>query len=181
MGHSISSLDPGDFLRSPSPPLRDSSYAWQYCSMAWRVDQVAIAVEISLDGVRRWDDEELLRSHRLPSSERNFHREDVLLFGRCDLVAQGSGPRRLWWPFMGSPASREHVRRMRIRLAALRRHEAARDPATGKSALAVAAGQDSGRKREGDRAWGLEWALKRWYPITEHEKDSRGNGSDASE
>ena len=41
---------------------------------------------------------------------------------------------------MGSPAERERVRRLRIRLAALRRHEAARDPATGKSTLAVAAG-----------------------------------------
>lgn len=68
---------------------------------------------------------------------------------------------------MGSPAERERVRRLRIRLAALRRHAAARDPATGKSSLAVAAGQASGRRREGDRAWGLEWALRRWYPTQE--------------
>ena len=65
---------------------------------------------------------------------------------------------------MASRAHREHVRRMRIRLAALRRHQAARDPLTGKSSLAVAAGQASGRQREGDRAWGLESALRRWYP-----------------
>ncbi len=65
---------------------------------------------------------------------------------------------------MSSPDSREHIRRLRIRLAALRRHADARDPFTGKSALAVAAGQASGRQREGDRAWGLESALKRWHP-----------------
>jgi len=64
---------------------------------------------------------------------------------------------------MSSPAEREGVRRLRIRLAALRRHAAARDPLTGKSELAVAAGRSSGRQRQGDRAWGLEWALKRWH------------------
>ena len=40
--------------------------------------------------------------------------------------------------------SREHVRRLRIRQAALERHQAARDPATGRSLLAVAAGKASG-------------------------------------
>ncbi len=60
--------------------------------------------------------------------------------------------------------SREHVRRLRIRKAALERHKAARDPATGKSALAVAAGQASGIRREGDSAWGLGMSLRRWYP-----------------
>ena len=80
------------------------------------------------------------------------------------LVDQGPRRQRMSWRVMGSPASREHVRRMRIKLAAIRRHEAARDPATGKSTLAVAAGQASGRKREGDRVWGLENALKRWHP-----------------
>ncbi len=65
---------------------------------------------------------------------------------------------------MVSPGSREHIRRMRIRLAALRRHEAARDPVSGKSSLAVKAGIISGQKRKGDRAWGLQNALKRWYP-----------------
>lgn len=73
---------------------------------------------------------------------------------------------------MSSPNSREHVRRLRIRLAALRRHEAARDPTTGKSALAVAAGRASARQREGDRAWGLESALKRWYPSDRHDGGS---------
>jgi hypothetical protein len=53
---------------------------------------------------------------------------------------------------------------MRIRLAALRRHEAARDPVSGKSSLAVKAGKISGKQRKGDRAWGLENALNRWYP-----------------
>ena len=65
---------------------------------------------------------------------------------------------------MSTPESREHVRRMRIRLAALRRHEAARDPHSGKSTLAVAAGQASGKRREGDKAWALEMALRRWHP-----------------
>ncbi len=63
-----------------------------------------------------------------------------------------------------SPSRREHIRRMRIRLAALRRHETARDPETGKSSLAVAAGKASGRRRKGDRVWGLQNALHRWYP-----------------
>ena len=72
---------------------------------------------------------------------------------------------------MSSATERERVRRLRIRLAALRRHEAARDPITGKSDLAVAAGQASGRKREGDRVWGLESALKRWHPKTYEKAD----------
>ena len=46
---------------------------------------------------------------------------------------------------MATPSDRERVRRMRIRLAALRRHAAARDPFTGKSELAVTAGKSSGR------------------------------------
>ena len=74
---------------------------------------------------------------------------------------------------MSSPASREKVRRLRIRLAALRRHQAARDPLTGKSTLAVAAGQVSGRQREGDRVWGLEWALKRWHPSEQPKQEDQ--------
>ncbi len=66
---------------------------------------------------------------------------------------------------MATPADREHVRRMRIRLAALKRHAAARNQNTGKSALAVAAGKASGRTREGDRAFGLELALRRWHNV----------------
>ena len=63
------------------------------------------------------------------------------------------------------PKDRERLRRYRIRLSALKRHAAARDPLNGgKSALAVRAGKSSGLKREGDRAWGLELALRRWYP-----------------
>ena len=64
---------------------------------------------------------------------------------------------------MGTPADRERVRRMRIRLAALKRHAAAKGP-DGKSELAVSAGKASGRQREGDHAFGLELALRRWYP-----------------
>lgn len=59
---------------------------------------------------------------------------------------------------------REHIRRLRIRLAALKRHALARDPYTGKSLLAVAAGKASGIQREGDSVWGLEMALRRWDP-----------------
>ena len=69
-------------------------------------------------------------------------------------------------------SKREHIRRMRIRLAALRRHAAARDPSTGRSLLAVAAGRASAIRREGDRAWGLEMALKRWAP--HHSDDDIG-------
>jgi len=59
---------------------------------------------------------------------------------------------------------REKKRRLRIKLAALKRHASARDPYTGKSLLAVAAGKASGIQREGDRVWGLEMALRRWDP-----------------
>ena len=78
---------------------------------------------------------------------------------------------------MSSPAERERVRRLRIRLAALRRHAAARDPSTGKSTIAVAAGQASGREREGDRAWGLEWALKRWHPKLSETQNGKEAGN----
>ena len=60
-------------------------------------------------------------------------------------------------------ADRERVRRLRLRLAALKRHAAARGE-DGKSTLAVAAGKASGIHREGNKAWGLELALRRWYP-----------------
>ena len=65
----------------------------------------------------------------------------------------------------GDPPStdRERARRFRLRLAALKRHAAARGE-DGKSALAVAAGKASGASREADTAWGLELALRRWYP-----------------
>jgi len=62
-----------------------------------------------------------------------------------------------------TPEQREHVRRLKIRLAALKRHAKAKDPQTGKSELAVAAGRASGRTREGDKAFGLDLALKRWH------------------
>ena len=63
---------------------------------------------------------------------------------------------------MSTPEQREHARRLKLRLAALKRHAAARGP-DGRSELAVAAGKASARQRDGDRAWGLEMALKRWY------------------
>ena len=64
---------------------------------------------------------------------------------------------------MATPPDRERVRRMRIRLAALRRHAAAREP-DGKSELAVAAGKKSVATREGVRVFGLELALRWWHP-----------------
>ena len=99
-----------------------------------------------------------------PAANEDSNEKTCCYLWGCGLLAQAPRLQRICWPIMGSPASREHVRRLRIRLAALRRQEAARDPTTGKSALAVAAGQASARNREGDRAWGLELALKRWYP-----------------
>jgi hypothetical protein len=64
---------------------------------------------------------------------------------------------------------REHLRRLRIRLAALKRHAAARDPATGKSTLAVDAGRASAKVSEGHRAWGLGLAIKRWHQRDGHQ------------
>ena len=63
-----------------------------------------------------------------------------------------------------NPDQREHVRRLKIRAAALERHQRLRDPHTGKSALAVSAGKRSGQQRQGDRAWAVRMAIKRWYP-----------------
>lgn len=71
---------------------------------------------------------------------------------------------------------REHARRLKIRAAALERHRAARDPDTGKSSLAVSAGQRSGLARQGDRAWAIRMAIKRWYPLDTSEGD-KGRGS----
>lgn len=59
---------------------------------------------------------------------------------------------------------REHGRRLKIRLSALKRHAAARDPLTGKSTLAQEAGRASARARVGDKVFGLELALRRWHP-----------------
>ena len=49
-------------------------------SMVLRINQVANAFEVSPDTVRRWADKGILRSHRLPSGERRFRREDVFMF-----------------------------------------------------------------------------------------------------
>ena len=57
---------------------------------------------------------------------------------------------------------RERGRRLKIRLAALRRHAAARG-ADGKSTIAVEAGKASARQREGNQAWGLDLAIRRWH------------------
>ena len=64
---------------------------------------------------------------------------------------------------MNNTERQERRRRLKLRLAALKRHKAARGP-DGKSKLAVSAGKASARCRKDDRAWGLELALKRWYP-----------------
>ena len=65
----------------------------------------------------------------------------------------------------------QRIANMRRRAAALERHAAARDPLTGKSKLAVAAGRLGGRKTA-DRlgcpsAWGLRMALRQHYGVEE--------------
>ncbi len=62
----------------------------------------------------------------------------------------------------------ERIRRMRLRLAALRRHAEAKDPTTGKSRLAQAGGRKAGQKAV-ERAGcgtilGLSLAMARWHP-----------------
>lgn len=51
----------------------------------------------------------------------------------------------------------------------LERHARARDPATGKSVIAVRAGQKGGRvtadKIGSPSAWGLRMSLKRWHGV----------------
>ena len=49
-------------------------------SMVLRIDQVARTLEVFPDTVRRWADTGILRSHRLPSGECRFRREDVFMF-----------------------------------------------------------------------------------------------------
>ena len=49
-------------------------------SMALIINQVARTLEVFPDTVRRWADKGILRSHRLPSGERRFRREDVFMF-----------------------------------------------------------------------------------------------------
>ncbi len=67
-------------------------------------------------------------------------------------------------PASAAAERREHGRRLKIRLVALRRHAAARGP-DGKSELAVAAGKSSARQRAGDTAWGLDLAIRRWHGV----------------
>ena len=60
---------------------------------------------------------------------------------------------------MSTPKKREHTPRLKLRLAALKRHAAARGP-DGKSELTVAAEKASGRPRQGDRAWALDMGIR---------------------
>jgi hypothetical protein len=77
----------------------------------------------------------------------------------------------------------QRVANMRRRAAMLARHDAARDPETGKSKIAVEAGRRGGQRtverfydQQGSIAdWGLRMALKRHYGIPiEVEKDHAG-------
>lgn len=61
-------------------PMGKSSNPCDSGSMVLRINQVARTFEVSPDTVRRWADAGILRSHRLPSSERRFRREDVFMF-----------------------------------------------------------------------------------------------------
>ena len=72
-------------------------------------------------------------------------------------------------PSKTSDPETQRIANMRRRAAALERHAKARDPLTGKSTIAVAAGRLGGRKTA-DRmgcpsAWGLRMALRRHYGI----------------
>jgi hypothetical protein len=63
----------------------------------------------------------------------------------------------------------QHIKSMKCRLAALRRHAALRDPLTGKSTLAIRAGRLGGQRTASKlgcpAAWGLSMALKRWHNV----------------
>ena len=63
----------------------------------------------------------------------------------------------------------ERVANLRRRASMLERHEAAHDPVTGKSKLAVAAGRLGGQRTAerhgGGSAWGLRMALRRWHGV----------------
>jgi len=71
----------------------------------------------------------------------------------------------------------QRIANLRRRAAALERHAAARDPLTGKSHLAVAAGRLGGLKtveRHGPgSAWGLRMALCRWHGIPLPRKEGK--------
>ena len=49
-------------------------------SMVLRINEVARTFEVFQDTVKRWADTGILRSHRLPSGECRFRREDVFMF-----------------------------------------------------------------------------------------------------
>jgi hypothetical protein len=75
---------------------------------------------------------------------------------------------------------RERVANLRRRAAMLERHARARDPVSGKSSIAVAAGRKGGRvtaARGGSpAAWGLRMALKRWHDV-DFKRTGRGISS----
>ena len=49
-------------------------------SMVLRINELARTFEVFPDTVKRWADTGILRSHRLPSGECRFRREDVFMF-----------------------------------------------------------------------------------------------------
>ncbi len=76
----------------------------------------------------------------------------------------------------------DRVARLLMRAAALERHARARDPATGKSRIAVAAGR-AGGQRTAERyasssAWGLRMAMKRHFgvPLPDQLRNANATG-----
>jgi len=71
----------------------------------------------------------------------------------------------------------QRVANMRRRLAMLERHSAARDPESGKSAIAVAGGRIAGQRNierhGGSSARGLRLALARWHGQHDARRDGR--------
>ena len=61
-------------------PMGKASKPCDSGPMVLRINQVARTFEVSPDTVRRCADTGILRSHRLPSGERRFRREDVFMF-----------------------------------------------------------------------------------------------------
>ena len=63
----------------------------------------------------------------------------------------------------------QRIANMRRRASMLERHERARDPETGKSAIAVEAGRRGGERTAelhgGGSAWGVRMALRRWHNV----------------
>lgn len=72
----------------------------------------------------------------------------------------------------------QRIANMRRRASMLERHERARDPETGKSLIAVAAGRLGGERTAerhgGGSAWGLRMALWRWHGVALGGEDAGG-------